>query len=124
MADNSPTGSLTEKVANTVNQALNRSQQSDVQSYAKQVALCSRMHENLNELDRAVHQQIQTFEQAIVQLRLADYLAEEMPALGMILRRTAEKAEALSNHIRVRHKAYITHQAQQIVNIAGPLLKK
>lgn len=117
-------GSLVDSVSEAVNIALNRSSDTDAQSYAKQLMLCRRMHENLNALDQEIRSHLQVFATAIVKLKTADYVAEEMPELGRLLRQTAEEAEALSNHIRVRHKAYITSQAKQITVVAGDLLKK
>lgn len=117
-------GSLVDSVSDAVNIALNRSSDTDAQSYAKQLKLCERMHDNLNALDQEIRSHLQIFATAIVELKTADYVAEEMPELGRLLKQTAEEAEALSNHIRVRHKAYITSQAQQIVVEAGHHLKK
>ena len=114
MADN-PISSLVQQVTGDVQRIASKSSDT-VQSYANQLQLCRNMRQNLDALDAEIAHITRTYYQAVMQLESEQYVDEELKALSKVLAEFAPQAEVLSNHLRVRHVAYIDGRAVSVTS--------
>jgi len=117
MATN-PISSLVQQVTGDAHRIVSKSSD-DVQSYANQLQLCRNMRQNLEELDGEILRITQAYHSALMQLEMEQYVDEELKTLARVLAEFAPQAEELSNHLRMRHMAYIEARAVQITGALG-----
>jgi len=117
MATN-PISSLVQQVTGDAHRIVSKSSD-DVQSYANQLQLCRNMRQNLEELDGEILRITQAYHSALMQLEMEQYVDEELKTLARVLAEFAPQAEELSNHLRMRHMAYIEARAVQITEALG-----
>ncbi len=120
MADSKISG-LVQQVTGDVNRILSQSSD-DVQSYTNQLQQCRNMRQNLNDLDGEILRLTQTYHTAVMTLQQEQYVNEELQTLARILEQFAPRAEALSNHLRMRHVAYIDDRARQVTTAMNEAL--
>jgi len=120
MADN-PISSLVQQVTGDAHRIVSKPSE-DFQSYANQLQLCRNMRQNLDELDGQILHITQAFHTALMQLEMEQYVDEELKTLARVLAEFAPQAEALSNHLRVRHMAYIEAQASFVTGALNEAL--
>ena|SRR3990167_1532290 len=85
-----------------------------VQGYANQLQQCRNMRHNLETLQGELAQIAQHFHASLMTLQSQEYIGEELKNIARVVAEFGPMAEALSNHLSVRHVAYIDDRAKQI----------
>lgn len=85
-----------------------------VQSYANQLQQCRNMRQNLNDLQSELAQITHHFHDSLMTLQSSQYMSEELKTLARMVAEFGPKALDLSNHLSMRHVAYIDDRAKQI----------